>query len=176
MAVAHKAPPGSAHAGETTAARALPVVLRVMAGLLWLSNVDWKVPPEFGKSGGECGGLCGFVQAGADHGPPGWSWLMAHVVLPNLTAFGYATLLIEVALAVLLLSGTLTRGAALAGAAQSLVIGLSVANAPGEWYWSYVLMVALHLAVYSLAAGRTYGVDAVLRRRPGRSRWLEALT
>lgn len=162
---------------EPKSAGALPVVLRVTAGLLWLSNIGWKTPPEFGKSGRSCRGLCRFVQAGADHGPTGWSWVMAHVVLPNLTIFGYATLVIEFTLAALLISGTLTRGAALVGAAQSLAIGLSVANSPGEWYWSYILMIALHLAVFSLAAGRTYGVDAVLRRRPGRRpRWLEALT
>jgi uncharacterized membrane protein YphA (DoxX/SURF4 family) len=46
--------------------------------------------------------------------------------------FGYVTLAVEFLLAVLLLSGTLTRGAALLGLGQSIAIGLSVANADGE--------------------------------------------
>ncbi len=101
---------------------------------------------------------------------------MEHVVAPNLTLFGYLTLLTEFTLAVLLLSGTLTRLTALVGVGQSLAIGLSVANADGEWYWSYLLMIALHVAIFALAAGRVYGVDARLRQRPDRPRWLELAT
>ncbi len=53
---------------------------------------------------------------------------MDNVVAPNLSLFGYLTLLTEFTLAVLLLSGTLTRLAALVGVGQSLAIGLSVAT------------------------------------------------
>ncbi len=154
----------------------LSAALRIAAGLLWLSNINWKAPPNFGRAARSCSGLCGFINAGTEHGFPGWSWLLSHFVLPNLTLFGYATLLIEVSLAAMLLSGTLTRGAAILGAFQSLAIGLSVANAPEEWYWSYLLMAALHVAVFALAAGRSYGVDAMLRRRPRLPRLLEVLT
>lgn len=101
---------------------------------------------------------------------------MENVVSPNLAAFGYLTLVTEFLLAVLLLSGALTRLAALVGIAQSIAIGLTVANAEGEWYWSYLLMAALHVAVLAMAAGRYYGVDALLRQRPHLPRWLEAST
>lgn len=156
---------------------ALTLGLRLTAGLLWLSNVGWKVPPDFGRSEDGCSGLCRFVDEGAENGVIApWSWLMENVVAPNLTLFGYLTLLTEFTLAVLLLSGTLTRLAALVGVGQSLAIGLSVANAEGEWYWSYLLMIALHVAIFALAAGRVYGVDARLRQRPERPRWLELAT
>ncbi len=121
--------------------------------------------------------MCRFVDEGAENGVIApWSWLMDNVVAPNLSLFGYLTLLTEFTLAVLLLSGTLTRLAALVGVAQSLAIGLSVANADGEWYWSYLLMIALHVAIFALAAGRVYGVDARLRQRRDRPRWLELAT
>ncbi len=175
MTVTHDQPQSSRHLVDAPSP-GLSAALRITAGLLWLSNINWKAPPGFGKSERGCGGLCGFVRSGTEHGFPGWSWLLDHLVLPQLTLFGYVTLLIEASLAVLSLSGTLTRGAALLGAVQSVVIGLSVANAPGEWYWSYLLMAALHVAVFTLAAGRAYGVDAMLRRRPVRPRWLDALT
>jgi len=156
---------------------ALTLGLRLTAGFLWLSNVGWKVPPDFGRSEDGCSGLCRSVDEGANNGVIApWSWLMENVVAPNLTLFGYLTLLTEFTLAVLLLSGTLTRLAALVGVAQSLAIGLSVANAEGEWYWSYLLMIALHVAVLGLAAGRVYGVDARLRQRPALPRWLELAT
>ncbi|MBA3280571.1 MAG: hypothetical protein H0U22_18090 [Geodermatophilaceae bacterium] len=98
------------------------------------------------------------------------------IVSPNLALFGYATLIVEFLLAVLLLSGTLTRGAALLGLGQSIAIGLSVANADGEWYWSYLLRAALHVAIFAMAARRFYGVDALLRQRPDLPKRLAALT
>lgn len=160
-----------------TVSPALTLGLRLTAGVLWLSNIGWKIPPDFGRSDNGCSGLCRFVNEGAENGVVApWAWLMEHLVAPNLTIFGYLTLLIEFSLAVLLLSGTLTRLAALIGVGQSLAIGLSVANADGEWYWSYLLMIALHVAVFALAAGRVYGVDARLRRRTDLPRLLELAT
>ncbi len=157
--------------------RIVPAALRVTAGLLWLSNIGWKTPPDFGRSADGCSGLCRFVEAGVEDAViPPWAWVLENLVSPNLGLFGYVTLAVEFLLAVLLLSGTLTRVAALVGVAQSAAIGLSVANAEGEWYWSYLLMAALHVAVFAMAAGRYYGVDALLRQRPGLPRWLEAAT
>ncbi len=37
-------------------------------------------------------------------------------------------------------------------------------------------MIALHVAIFALAAGRVYGVDARLRQRRDRPRWLELAT
>lgn len=160
--------------------QATPLVLRVSAGLLWLSNVSWKVPPNFGETDEGCSGLCGFVEHGIeDPVAPGYPWLLENVVQPNLSLFGWSVVFLEFLLAALLLSGTFTRFAALLGMVQSAAIGLSVANAPGEWYWAYVLMVVLHLAVFATAAGRYYGVDGLIRRaRPEQERpvWLEVAT
>lgn len=127
-------------------------LLRVIAGLLWLSNVSWKIPPDFGDTAGGCRGLCGYVAAGADNPVlPGSSWLFDSVVGPNLVLFGWLTLFVEAGLAACLLSGRFIRVAAVVGILQSFAIGLAVANAEGEWYWSYGLMVALHLAILALA-------------------------
>lgn len=146
------------------ARRALPATVRVVAGLLWLSNVSWKLPPSFGESADGCRGLCGFVQAGIDHPvAPVYPWVLETLVQPNLQLFGWTVLVVETLLAALLLSGTWVRAAAALGIAQSVAIGLSVANADGEWYWSYALMVVLHFAVFATAVDRRGPVDA--RRR-----------
>jgi thiosulfate dehydrogenase [quinone] large subunit len=146
---------------EAGTRRVAPAVVRITAGLLWFVNVDWKVPPDFGRAAGR--GLARFVQLGIDHPVfPPYSWFLEHVVLPNLTAFGWLTLLIEASLAALLLSGTLTRLAALGGIAQSSAIALSVMNAPGEWYWSYLLMMAVHVAIFAMGAGKVWGVDGLI--------------
>ena len=42
---------------------------------------------------------------------------------------------------------------------QSLAIALSVAQAPGEWPWSYWMMIAIHVALLFTASGRFAAVD-----------------
>jgi thiosulfate dehydrogenase (quinone) large subunit len=125
-----------------------PSVLRWIAALLWLANVNWKIPPDFGRSEQGCRQFCRFVEAGVDDPVlPGSAWFFESVVSPNLQVFGWGTLVVEAALVAALVAGRYVRIAAVVGIAQSLGIGAAVANASGEWYWSYVLMMALHAAV-----------------------------
>jgi hypothetical protein len=125
-----------------------PTVLRWTAALLWLANVNWKVPPDFGRSGERCVALCRYTEAGAEFPVvPGSAWFFREVASPNLTAFGWVTLLTESVLVVLLVSGRFVRSAAVLGIGASVGIGMAVANAEHEWYWSYLLMAALHLAI-----------------------------
>jgi hypothetical protein len=129
-----------------------PTTIRITLALLWLSNVSWKVPSAFGESADACRGLCGYVQDGISHPVfPGSAGLFETVIQPNLTAFGWTTLLAEASVAALLLAGRFLRTAAVVSLLQSLGILASVANAPEEWYWSYLLMAALSLAVLVLA-------------------------
>jgi hypothetical protein len=133
---------------DRLAAPWVPITLVWTAGLLWLSNVSWKVPPDFGDTDGRCSGLCRFVDAGIEHPVvPGSRWVLDTIVQPQLALFGWLTLLVEATLAALLISRCYLRTAAVLGIAQSLAIGLTVANAPDEWYWAYLLMIPLHLAV-----------------------------
>lgn len=131
-----------------------PAVLRWTAALLWLSNLSWKVPTAFGKSAESCRGLCGYVAKGAESRVvPGSPWFFENLVAPNLGVFGWITLFSEAALVALLMSGRYLRFAAVLGIVQAAGIGLAVANAEGEWYWSYLLMMALHVAILVLAPG-----------------------
>ncbi len=134
--------------------------LRMLVGLMWLYNVAWKQPPDFGQESGS--GVYGFSQDAVEHPVfPPYSWLVEHLVLPNFTAFGWMVLVVETMLAVLLLTGTLVRLAALVGVGQSLAIGLSVAETPGEWPWAYWMMIGIHVVLLLTAAGRTAAVDSV---------------
>ncbi len=136
--------------------------IRIAVGVLWLTNTRWKTPTDFGKDGG--GGLYGFTKAAVDHPVlPPYSWVVEHLVLPNFTAFGWGVLLLEASLGAFLILGMATRFWAIVGALQSLAIGLSVGNAPNEWPWAYVMMIAAHLAIAATAAGRYGGLDGILR-------------
>ncbi len=149
-------------------------VLRWTAALLWMGNVSWKRPPDFGRTAKSCGSLCGYTKDAVAHPVlPGAPWVFEHVISPHLWAFGWLTVFIEGSLAVLLMSGRYRRIAAVLGIVQSFAILAAVANTPGEWYWSYLLMMALHVAVLVTApqvkapsgramAGATVGFGLVM--------------
>lgn len=137
-------------------------VVRIVLGLMWLYNVSWKRPPHFGSA---TSGLYKYTAEAIDHPVlPPYSWLVQHAILPNIEVFGWLVLLSETALAVTLLSGAFVRAAALVGLLQAAAIALSVAYAPGEWPWSYWLMIAAHLALLVGSAGRWLSVDEVRAR------------
>jgi uncharacterized membrane protein YphA (DoxX/SURF4 family) len=147
--------------------------VRILAGLMWLANIEWKRPPDFGEN--KKNGLYKYVDAAISHrvfAP--WSWIVEHVVLKQYTLFGWSTLLLESALAALLLLGLWTRPVALLGAANSLAIALSVLHYPNEWPWSYYLMIGVHLLLAATGAGRFLGLDGV--RRSGAAARAKAVT
>ncbi|MCC5950950.1 MAG: TQO small subunit DoxD [Acidimicrobiia bacterium] len=136
--------------------------VRIALGLLWIYGAGWKRPPDFGESSGT--GLYEFSNLAVEHPVfPPFSWAMEQVVIPNIGLFGWGVLVLEATLGAFLVVGLLTRAWALIGAAQSLFIFLSVGAAPIEWPWSYVVMVAAHLAVAATCAGRWFGLDGILR-------------
>jgi len=149
--------------GQAVAAAAL----RILLGLLWLYNVTWKRPPDFGQDAGS--GLYKFTSyAVSDPVFPPYSWLVENVVLNVFTPFGWLVLIAETTLAVLLLTGAWVRLAAALGVAQSVAIGLSVAYAPDEWPWSYWLMIGAHAVILFSSAGRVLAVDGVRAGLPTR--------
>lgn len=143
---------------QTRLSRGLLAVARVGVAYLWIQNVSWKDPSNNFAS------LRHFTELAVERPVfPPYAWLVDNVVLPNMTLFGWVTLLVEAGLGAFLLVGLATRLWALVGAAQSAAIALSVLNAPHEWPWAYYLMILIHLAFFATAAGRAYGVDGVLR-------------
>lgn len=62
--------------------------LRLLAGLIWLYNVVWKVPPDFGERGRR--DLYHFTHLAVEHPVfTPFSWVIEHAVLPYFTAFGW---------------------------------------------------------------------------------------
>jgi len=154
--------------GGSQLTRGCIAALRIGVALLWIQNASWKRPPDFGETDNE--GLFVFTRFAVEHPVlPPFTWFIERVVLPNFSLFGWLTLITEAALGAFLLVGLATRFWALVGIAQSLAITFSVLNAPNEWHWSFYLMILAHLALFATAAGRSFGVDGVLRPT-----WLES--
>lgn len=154
--------PSEPRVADTRLARLSVAAIRIGVGLVWIQNAAWKTPPDFGEN--TRSGLYFFTRFAVDRpvfGP--YAWLVEHVVLPNFTFFGWVTLFAEAGLGAFLLVGLATRLWAVIGIGQSLAITLAALNAPNEWHWSYYLLILAHLALFATAAGRSFGVDGVLR-------------
>jgi thiosulfate dehydrogenase (quinone) large subunit len=167
-----------------TAARAVPLlssrmdraviaIVRIGVGLLWIQNVGWKTPPDFGHGDPPIGLYRSASYAVSHEVFHPYAVLMERLVLPNFTFFGWMVLLVEASLGAFLLIGLATRFWALVGVAQTIVIMLSVLNGPHEWLWSYVLMLLVHMALFATSAGGYAGLDGLFRPDWQRSRsWL----
>ncbi len=93
--------------------------------------------------------------------------LLENIVKPNIAFVGWLLWLAEFWVFVSMLLGFLTRLGALVGFGVSLQLFIGLANIPRpyEWEWSYGSMMLLTLLMFGLAAGRVFGLDAILRRR-----------
>lgn len=130
---------------------------RMTLGMLWLTQVVWKTPPDFKL-------LARFTGYAVDHEVfPPWSFVVEKLILPNLTLFGWVTIVTEASIAAFLLLGLASRFWALVGLTMTVTIILSDLNAPNEWSWAYYMMFTLHVVVLTTAAGRAFGLDGLLR-------------
>ncbi len=170
-------PAGMAHAGEegtepwgTARLAGLPAIAaglgRIAMGLMWQQELHWKRPewlggqPNWGCGAALDGGLCFYIIESAKHpflAP--YSYFADSVIRPNIGILGGLVFFGELTCAMLLILGLLTRLGGLLGAVQSLNLLLLLAKVPNEWYWSYVMMLTLHVLLAALGAGRYLGLD-----------------
>ena len=157
-----------AAAARADAARPRPAgwwalgLVRIVIGYLWFQQTLWKLPPTFGAPAG----LLGWMTHEAQH-PwiPLYGSFVQHVAIPHFHLFGWLTWGIETALAVSLIVGLFSRLGALVGALWALNLTIGLWAVPGEWYWTYVMLFLLNALFAATAAGRSIGLDGLLRRR-----------
>lgn len=137
-------------------------VIRILTGYLWYTQLSWKVP--WTKAGSNA--LHAYIVTESKYASIApYRGFVAHVILPHFTFIAYVAYFTEMALAISLILGLLTRLGGLIGTlwAAQLYIGLSIA--PGEWYWTYGMLVLLNAVSWVGATGRWWGVDQWLRPR-----------
>lgn len=144
--------------------------MRVVVGLLWLANLEWKRPPDFGRA--QKNGLYKYVESAITNPVfQPYTEFIERVVVPNYKFFGWLTLITEAVVAALLIIGWKTRWVALIGSFMTINAFLSVLyyTKDYEWPWSYYLMFAAHLLLFATAAGQHFGLDGL--RGKSRAAW-----
>jgi uncharacterized membrane protein YphA (DoxX/SURF4 family) len=140
--------------------------LRIFTGILWLANLAWKLPPDFGKDDPE-GLLYSFRLAEEDAVLGFLRSFVADVVIPEFTLFAALVFAVELVAGLLLLTGVAARVGALLGTVQAIVITLLVARAPSEWFWTYAMLIALNLVCLAADTDERLSLRPALQRLQG---------
>jgi thiosulfate dehydrogenase [quinone] large subunit len=138
--------------------------LRIYLGVIFVVAAVPKV------RGGFVPGLNGFLHHVAlQKAPDFYRGFVEHAVLPHVGFFGLLIPWTELTIGVTLILGLGTR----LSAAAALVLLMNYMLAKGAWPWypssNDAAWAAVSLALILGAAGRTFGVDAMLARRWSRS-------
>jgi thiosulfate dehydrogenase [quinone] large subunit len=134
-------------------------IVRLLVGLLWFQQLFWKLPPSFA-------GLYKYVvREGRYTFLPGYGYIIQHIFLPNFIVLGAFTWTAELLVALSLLFGVFTRLGGLVATLLALQLYVGLAYAPGEWYWTYGMLVLLGILLVIIPSGRRLGVDQWLASR-----------
>ena len=134
-------------------------LIRIAVGYLWFQQLVWKMPPSFK-------GLHPYlVKEGMYTILPGYSYIIQHIFLPNFILLAACVWTAELIASLCLIFGIFTRFGALLSALLALQLYLGLAFAPGEWYWTYGMLVLLGLAIATIPAGRRLGLDQLVAPR-----------
>lgn len=144
-----------------------PLVLsgcRTMIGLLWLASLRWKLPPAFVAPAGQRS-LLEWLHLEVAHPTLGlYADFVASIVIPNFILFAWLTFLVELTLGLSLTLGWFSRVGAFLGLLWSLNLAVGLLAVPGEWPWSYLMLVMWHGLFLVSVNYQRWGIDAWRRR------------
>jgi thiosulfate dehydrogenase [quinone] large subunit len=145
-----------------------PLVLsgnRSLIGLLWLASLRWKFPPTFVAPEGYRS-LLEWLQLEVSHPTVGlYADFVARFVIPNFTIFAWLTFLIELAIGVSLTLGLLSPLGAALGLLWSVNLAVGLLSVPGEWPWSYLMLIMWHGLFLVSGRHQAWALDALMRKR-----------
>jgi len=148
----------------------MPLVLsgnRSLIGLLWLASLRWKLPPTFTATEGHRS-LLEWMNLQVAHPTVGlYADFVANVVIPNFTLFAWLTFLIELAVGLSLTFGLFTRAGAALGLLWSFNLAIGLISVPGEWPWSYLMLIMWHALFLVSVDKQVFGLDGLWRLRKG---------
>lgn len=136
---------------------------RVLIGTMWFEALLWKLP--FSRDNGLHFWVGQMEQRAA------FPWhrdLVTNFYLPYFSFLNPIIFLTELGFAVCLIIGFGVRLVSIAAVLFCLHLWLGIYRAgnPAEWAWSYIFLALLHALFAIYGAGRSLGLDAVLRRLP----------
>ena len=161
---------------QRAAANLAAWVFRFLIGAMWWQQSLWKLPPYYTDQPNEPFGTTGLAywmgEMGKHAAIPLQADFVNHIVLPHFYWFAPVVYVLEVLTGVSLMLGAFVRLWAVIGALQILNLWLGLYSAPGEWPWTYFVLLLLMASFALHRYGRSLGLDAIIASRlePPRSR------
>lgn len=147
---------------QRTARNAVIWGLRLLIGAMWYQGTTWKLPlpasDAFAYWLGETAKYAAF---------PFIRDMVTGIFQPALPVVGTLIYFAELFFAVTITLGVLTRFGALLALGQAAFLWIGLYQASNEWPWNYVFLMTVHGFFILDAAGRSLGMDAILRRPGG---------
>jgi uncharacterized membrane protein YphA (DoxX/SURF4 family) len=117
------------------------------------------MPPDFA-------GLHKYVVAESHYAfLPGYASFVQQVFLPHFILLGASVWLTELLVALSLMLGLFSRLGALLATLLAVQLYIGLAVAPGEWIWTYGMLVLLGVVLVAVPTGRRLGIDQWLAPR-----------
>jgi thiosulfate dehydrogenase [quinone] large subunit len=147
-------------------------IVRILTGAIFLAEGWGKLAGGFVR-----GGFASDLPEIARGSVPFWRTFLQHFVVPHATAAGWLISLGELAVGIGLLLGLWTRMACAGGALLMLAIGMSGIRPPGpaadwtDWVTAALtpkLAFLLFVLMFTVDAGRTWGLDGVIGKKRSR--------
>ena len=134
--------------------------MRLVSAGMWYLGSLWKLPLPV--SGGFKFWLENTVKYSSFHAHSA----IMQVFLDHIALVQPLVFLLETALAVSLMLGFMVRLAGVVGVLFVLNLLIGLYNDPTEWPWTYVGIICTHGMFAVAQAGRSFGIDNLLAKRP----------
>ena len=132
---------------------------RSLIGLMWLTSLRWKLPPTFGAAAGQRS-LMAWLQLEVAHPTLGlYADFVTNVVIPHFILFAWLTFFVELVIGLSLTLGLFTRWGAALGLLWSLNLAAGLLSVPGEWPWSYLMLMMWHALFLVSVSHQKWGID-----------------
>jgi hypothetical protein len=136
-------------------------LVRTLIGIMWFEGMLWKLPLPASP------GLQYWTEQMVSRAAfDVHRELVRDVLLPHLSVFGPLVFLAELTFAVSMMLGVGVRVVGILATlfVTNLWLGIYRSGDPAEWPWSYVFLMMLMFLFSLYAAGRSLGLDALMRR------------
>jgi hypothetical protein len=136
------------------------MAMRVLAGGMWFQGTIWKLPLPVSD-----GFKYWLTQEGKFSAIPLHAALVRDVLLPRIALLQPVVFLLEIGFMVSLTLGIAVRLTGVVAVLFTLQLWIGLYNDPTEWPWTYMAIVFGHGMFAAADAGRSLGIDHLVRLR-----------
>ena len=136
------------------------MLMRMCAGGMWFQGTIWKLPLPVAP---------GFVywlgQEGKYSAIPLHSTIVRDLLVPHIGLLQPVVYLLEILFTMSLTLGLAVRLTGIVAALFTIQLWIGLYNDPTEWPWTYAAIIFAHGMFAASEAGRSLGLDSLLRAR-----------